>query len=232
MRYVPLVPVSADPRPWSACGAVEVAWDGPAHAGWTAWLRGGGAVHALHFPRLAWEPGLVARAAEALGARLSPDFLVFPAEVPQGRLATAAFLGALTALLEATHSRGVKVALRPAPGAAPGLAALLREVRGEAVGFCWNGEGGEDLEAVSDRLFCAVGRDGADLGPLLALGYRWNLALEVPDPGAFRTLEARFREAFPPVLFPAQLPTHALGRPVLPDEGIVFGQGLGGGRPA
>lgn len=224
MRYVPLVSDRTDPATWAGCGDFDVNWTGAPHPAWAE----GGLVHAVHFPAAAWNLDLVEGAVSALAARLRPDFLVFHAHRPEGRQATAHFFHSLQALLEATHPRGVKVALRPAPGAAESLAALLKEMRGEAVGYCWDEALGEGLEAVSDRLFCAVGGPGADLAPLLRLGYRWNFALEAADPGAFAEWKAAFEAQFDPVLFPAEPPTHALGRRVQPDEGVTFGKGLGG----
>lgn len=230
MRYLPLVLSECDPQVWGEIQHLELMWGSPVHPGWVGRVRAGLAVHAIHFAEMDWDNVLIETAAQALSARLAPDFLVFRAQEPGGRQGTASFVRVLTALLEATHSRGVKIALRPAPGSAGTLAALLKEIRGEAVGFCWDADLGPELESISDRLFCAVGQAGADLAPLLRLGYRWNMALEAKNPDAFHTEKAAFEAAFSPVLFPAELPTHALGRPVFPDEGLTFGQGFGGGR--
>jgi len=230
MRYLPLVLSDFDPQAWAGTQNLELMWSTPLHPAWAGRVRAGTALHAIHFPEMVWDNTLIETAAQALSERLEPDFLVFRAQAPNGRQGTASFLRVLTALLEATHPRGVKIALRAAPGAAGTLAALLKEIRGEAVGFCWDSTLGPDLEAVSDRLFCAVGHEGVDLAPLLRLGYRWNLALEAQNLPAFHSAKAAFEAAFAPVVFPAELPTHALGRPVLPDEAITFGQGFGGGR--
>ena len=63
----------------------------------------------------------------------------------------------------------------------------------------------QDLEAISDRLFCAVGAPGDDFQPIQRLGYRWNLAIPAEDPQAHRALAARIGLDYPPVLFPADL---------------------------
>jgi hypothetical protein len=84
--------------------------------------------------------------------------------------------------------------------------ALLREARGEAVGFCWDAGLGADLACFEDRLFCAVGEPGDDFRPIQALGYRWNLAVPARDPAAMRHAQAEIERAFPPVLFPEANP--------------------------
>jgi hypothetical protein len=151
----------------------------------------------------------------ALRAGLEPDFLVLAASAPGPRLDTSRFLGVLEGLLELTHGTGVKLALHPAPGAAPALVRLLREARGEAVGFCWDHAVGGDLELISDRLFCAVGAQGDDFSGLQALGYRWNVAVPGADRAALETLAA----AWPPVFFPS-------GLNAAPDPGVTFGPHL------
>jgi hypothetical protein len=146
---------------------------------------------------------------DALRTRLAPDFLVLPAAVPEGRLEHSAFMAVLEGLLEITHGTGVKLALRPAPGAAPGLARILKEARGEAVGFCWDAAVGDGLESISDRLFCAVLDAGRDSGPglnaLQDLGYRWNVALPCEDPAAARGALEALEEAHPGTMFPRGL---------------------------
>ncbi len=226
MRVLPLLPDHADPGAWPF-GDVELVWTGGLQRTWPLRVRTGTAVHALHFPPQRWDEALLDGAARALGARLGADFLVLAAGLPRGRWETSRFMRILEGLLEATHSRGVKVALRPAAGEAGALAALLKEVRGEAVGFCWDSGVGSDLEAISDRLFCAVGREGENLGALQRTGYRWNLAVAAASPAAFEAVKARLLAAHPPVLFPAELPAQVLGRPLLPDEGIRFGRAWG-----
>ena len=218
MRLLPLLPSSADPEPWSAVRDAELAWDGRLHPGWSAFARRGG-VHALHLPAGA----TLDDAAQALGAvlPLGPDFLVRPAARPEGRKAAFAFLGEVEALLEALAPKGLKLAVKPGPGAETELARLLKEARGEAVGFCWHGAVA-DLAAVEDRLFCAVGAEADDLEPLRRLGYRWNLALPAADPAAFAALRTALEARFPPVLFPAELPTQVMGRPVVPDPDVRF----------
>lgn len=218
MRVLPLLSSSADPAPWSRLRDVELAWDGSVHGGWAAFARTGG-VHAIHLA-----PGTsLEEAAEALHRTLplGPDFLVLPASKPEGRKAAFAFLGQVEALLEALAPKGLKLAIKPGPGAETELARLLKESRGEAAGFCWHG-GVRDLAAIEDRLFCAVGTASDDLDPLRRLGYRWNLALPSTDLAAFETAKAAIESRFPGVLFPEALPTHVMGRPVVPDPGVRF----------
>jgi hypothetical protein len=209
MRIVPLLPSSCAPEPWLPFEAVELAWTGGLHPGWTR-AAGSPPVHALHLPRQAWGPGLGESALAVLGLGLEADFLVLRATVPGDRTETSAFMGVLEGLLEVTQG-GPKLALRPGPGAAPGLGSLLRAARGAAVGFCWDAAVAGDLDSIEDRLYCAVGAEGDDFGPLQALGYRWNMAIPAQDPAAHRALAARITLAFPPVLFPAP-------RPPVPEE--------------
>ena len=202
MRFVPLIPSDLEPAPWSSFRAVELSWTGALHP---HWLRGEPEVHAVHLPATPWTHDLGATVLAVLRPRLDLDFLIIPAGCPVDRQERALFLGVLEGLLEATHERRIKLALQPEPGAAQGLVSLLKEVHGEAVGFCWNGQTELDLEGMSDRLFCAVGGPEEAFGPLQRLGYRWNLALTGHEPGplaeAIRGLEA----AFPTVYFPADL---------------------------
>jgi hypothetical protein len=79
-----------------------------------------------------------------------------------------------------------------------------------------------DLGAIEDRLFCAVGSAADDLDPLRRLGYRWNLAVAAAEPAAFEAAKAAIEARFPAVLFPEALPTHVMGRPVVPDPGVRF----------
>ena len=218
MRVLPLLPSSADPAPWAGLREAELAWDGRLHEGWAGFARGGG-VHAIHLAAGA----SLEDAAEALRLTLPlvPDFLVMPALDPEGRKAAFAFLGRVESLLEALAPKGLKLAIRPAPGAETGLARLLKEARGEAVGFCWHG-GVRDLGAIEDRIFCAVGSERDDLGALRALGYRWNLAVPAAEVAAFTAAKQALETRFPPVLFPEALPTHVLGRPVEPDPAVRF----------
>jgi len=130
------------------------------------------------------------------------DFLVIPAARPTSREARHAFLNTLEVLLETLHGRGPKVVLRPEPGTAPALAALLRDVRGEAVGFCWDAALEPDLEAVSDRLMTAVGTPNDDFTALRRLGYRWNVALPSSDPSETSRTIAHLEATWPEVLFP------------------------------
>jgi hypothetical protein len=212
MRFVPLVPSEIEPGPWRGFLAVELAWRGHAHAAWA-----GLPVHAVHLPETPWSPELGEAAMAVLGARLDPDFLVLRASAPDQRLDKAQFFTTLEGLLELTHGRGVKLALRPAPGEARALARLLREARGEAVGFCW--DRGTDLEAISDRLFCAVGEAGDDFSGLQALGYRWNVAVPALDPAAARTALEALGRAWPSVYFPS-------GLEAAPDPSVTLGRHL------
>lgn len=221
MRFLPLVPSDSDPAAWPGCADVDLHWVGACHPTWAARVLRGAAIHGIHFPASPWGESLVESVTQALAARLGADFMVLKVGVIQGRAEASRFFQTLQSLLEATHPRGVKLALQAAPGAAQATAGLLKGMRGEAVGFCWNGERASDLDAISDRLFCAVGKPGADLGPLLHLGYRWSFALEVPEVSTFQAAKAALEAAFPPVIFPAELPK------VEPDEGVTFGRGLG-----
>lgn len=218
MRVLPLLPSGADPAPWAAFPDVELAWSGRLHGAWPAFARRGG-VHALHLR----EGDSLEDAQEAL-ARCLPlgfDFLVVPVEAPKNRKAGFAVLGLVESLLEALAPKGIKVALRPGAGGETELARLLKESRGEAVGFCWHG-GVKDLASIEDRLFCAVGSDADDLDPLRALGYRWNFAIPSSDPSAFAASKASLEARFPAVLFPSELPTQVMGRPVVPDPEVRF----------
>ena len=148
MRFVPLILSRSAPEAWAAFRDVELRWDGHLHTDWEIAARKGLAIHALHIPPRPWGDDLLEMALEALHPRLGADFLVIPADAPTGHQAAAAFLQALEALLERTSGRGVKLALRPSKGALPGLLALLKEARGEAVGFCWDSSIGPDLDLI------------------------------------------------------------------------------------
>jgi hypothetical protein len=231
MRFVPLLPAVQDPAAFGGFSDVELDLSGGLHADWARAVPRGLAVHALHLPAMDFGDALALKALEALGARLAPDFLVLHAEDPSGLMGASRFFRTLEAILEQTHGRGVKLALRPAPGHAGPLARRLKEARGEAVGFCWHAGVGADLEAISDRLLTAVHAEGADLAALQATGYRWNMAVAPvagEDAAGLRARLAALASAHPGVLFPAEMPTYALGRPVLPEEGVFFGPGLEG----
>lgn len=202
MRFLPLLSSAADPAPWAGFPAIELAWSGGCHPGWIQALRQGQEIHAVHLPALPWGPALLDAAGAAGRGGLGWDFLVIPVDLPETREDRSAFLGTLEVLLEIVHGRGPKLVLRPAPGAAPALAALLREVRGEAVGFCWDAALDADLEAVSDRLMAAVGSPSDDFSALRRLGYRWNVALPSSTPPEAAETIARLRGAWPEVLFP------------------------------
>lgn len=217
-----MIPSSSSPEAWEGFQDVELRWEGMLNPHWEGAAHRGLGVHALHLPARPWNRELVQESLKALQIRLGVDFLVIPAEAPSGHWATSKFLQALEVLLEHTAGRGVKLALRPAPGSIPGLVSTLKEAHGEAVGFCWDAHTGKDLELIADRLYTAVGSAGDDFSALQRTGYRWNLALEGEAAALKATMET-LKVRFPPVTFPAAMPTSALGRPILPDEGIVFG---------
>ncbi len=222
MRFVPLILSSSAPEAWAGFKDVELRWDGTLHPEWEASVRNGLAVHALQLQPTPWGLGLLETALESLRPRLGADFLVIPTEAPIGRQGTSAFLQALEALLEHTSGRGVKLALRPSKGALTAILPLLKEARGEAVGFCWDPSVGPELDLISDRLYTAVGGVNDDYAALQRTGYRWNLAVEgSPEDlsSSIRMLEANY----PTVFFPAEMPTTALGRPIVPDESLIFG---------
>jgi hypothetical protein len=225
MRFVPLVLSSSAPEDWAAFRDVELRWDGHLHGDWEIAVRKGQSIHALHLPPRPWGNELLEMALETLHPRLGADFLVIPTQAPTGRQASATFLQALEALLELTSGRGVKLALRPSKDALPGLLSLLKEARGEAVGYCWDPDIGLELDLISDRLYTAVGGMGGmedDYTALQRTGYRWNLAMEgnpTELPSRIKALEINY----PTVYFPAEMPTTALGRPIVPDESLIFG---------
>jgi hypothetical protein len=221
MRFVPLIPSSFDPSPWLLLGPVMLRWDGALHEGWRPSVRLGLAIHAVHLPGEA----PVEEALEVLRHGLGVDFLVIPVRRPENREAGFRLLGQLEPLLEATSGRGTKLALRLEAGAEATVLDLLRQAHGEAVGFCWH-PGLQDAELLADRLWCGVCEPETDLHPLQVLGYRWDMALVAEDPDLFRIQAALLEAAHPPVLFPAEMPTMALGRPVLPDDSVVFGRHL------
>ena len=219
MRFLPLVPSSSDPSPWVPLAPLMLQWDGFLHGGWSPGVRRGLAIHAVFLPGEApAEEGLA-----ALRAGLGADFLVLPVRQQASRTAGFKLLEQLEYLLEATSGRGVKLALRLEAGAETPVLDLLREARGEAVGFCWH-PGTVDAEPLADRLWCGVCEPDSDLRPLQALGYRWDMALPATDPLIFAAQAAALTAAHPPVLFPAEMPTTALGRPVVPDDSLVFGK--------
>lgn len=221
MRFVPLISSNVDPEPWLSLAPLMLRWDGSLHTGWFAALRRGLAIHAVHLPG----PLFVADALEVLCHGLGVDFLVLPVPQPKNREAGFQLLGQLETLLEATSGRGVKLALRLEAGAEAPVLDLLREAHGEAIGFCWH-PGIADAEPLADRLWCGVCEPGSDLRPLQALGYRWDMALTGKDPATFRAQAALLEAAHPPVLFPAEMPATALGRPVVPDDSVLFGRHL------
>jgi hypothetical protein len=221
MRFVPLIPSSFDPEPWLSLAPLMLRWDGVLDQGWPAAVRRGLAIHAVHlrggFP--------LEEALDVLRHGLGMDFLIIPVQKPDTREAGFKLLGQLEALLEATSGRGVKPALRLEAGAEATVLDLLRQAHGEALGFCWH-PGIEDAELLADRLWCGVCEPATDLRPLQALGYRWDMALAAEDPSTFHLQATKLEAAHPSVLFPAEMPATALGRPVVPDDSVVFGRHL------
>ena len=220
MRFIPLISSSSDPTPWLPQPPLMLRWDGNLHGAWSPALRRRLVVHVVHLPG----ETPVVEALDVLRQDLGPDFLVIPVPRPASREAGFRLLGQLETLLEATSGRGVKLALRLEHGAQTPVLELLRQAHGEAVGFCWH-PGIQDAEPLADRLWCGVCEPGTDLRPLQALGYRWDMALAAENPEAFRAQAALLQAAHPPVLFPAEPPT-TLGRPVVPDDSLVFGRHL------
>jgi len=202
MRFLPLLSSRQSPIPWISFGNVELAWEGGLHEGWPQAVRDGLGVHALHLPQQEWGEGLLGNALEALRAPLGADFLVIPAGILGNIPERATFLNALELLLEALQGRGVKIALRPLPGATPGLVSLLKEMGCDAVGYCWDQALGADLDLISDRLFCAVDDGSGDFTGLRRLGYRWNLAVPAPDPRVMARTLARLKASHPMIFFP------------------------------
>ena len=223
MRFLPQISSQFDPAPWASLAPLMLRWDGlrpsSLHEGWTLAVRRGLAVHAV---QLSGESP-VEEALEVLGHNLGADFLVIPVPRPEGREAGFRLLGQLESLLEATSSRGVKLALSLDAGAETAVLELLRQAHGEAVGFCWH-PGIQDAELLADRIWCAVCTPETDLRPLQALGYRWDMALAAEDPETFRAQAAELEAKHPAVLFPAEMPKTALGRPVVPDDSLIFGK--------
>lgn len=221
MRFVPLIPSSVPPEPWLPLAPLMLRWDGSLHPGWGPAVRRGLAIHAVHLPgESPAEEGL-----EVLRHGLGADFLVLPVGRLETREAGFRLLGQLEMLLEATSGRGVKLALHLEAGTEAAVRDLLRQAHGEAVGFCWH-PGILDAELLADRIWCGLCAPGSDLRPLQDLGYRWDMALAAADPGTFRVQAAALEATHPPVLFPAEMPATALGRPVVPDESVVFGRHL------
>ncbi len=91
----------------------------------------------------------------------------------------------------------------------------------------WRGE----LDLMADRLRCAVGSASADAKPLQHWGYRWNLAVPGADPAQVAGILEGLKARHPAVLFPAEMPTHALGRPVVPDPEVTLGRIWDRGEP-
>lgn len=221
MRFVPLIPSSFDPAPWLGLGPITLQWDGSLNGQWPQAVRRGLAIHAVH---LAGDSP-VEEALEVLRHGLGADFLVIPVWRPDTREAGFRILGYLETLLEATSGRGVKLALRLEPGSETAVLELLRQAHAEAVGYCWH-PGILEAEPLADRLWCAVCEPESDLRALQALGYRWDMAIPARDPQCFLAQAGALQAVHPPVLFPAEMPTTMLGRPVVPDESLIFGQHL------
>ena len=224
MRFLPLLPSGLEAAPWLGFKDAELQWDGTLGPGWAEAVRRGFGVHALHLRSAPWKDPLVEDAAAALSMRLGIDFLVLRAGAPSTRWGTARFFGVLEALLEVATPMGVKLVLRPEPGSVAGLHALLREAKADGVGFCWDENLAPELDLMSDRLRCAVGSASADPRPLQHWGYRWNMAVAGTDPVALEAALVSLRDKHPGVLFPAEMPTHAMGRPVVPDPEVTLGR--------
>lgn len=218
MRFVPQIPSSLDPGPWLQLAPLMLRWDGTLHGGWAPAVRRGLAIHGIRLREALAEEGLA-----LLSGGLAPDFLVLPVALPGTREAGFRLLGTLETLLEATAGRGTKLALHLEPGSEAAVVELLRQARGEAVGFCWH-PGILDAELLADRLWCGECAPDTDLRPLQALGYRWDMALAAQDPARFGAEAAALLARHPPVLFPARMPATVLGRPVVPDDSLVFGR--------
>jgi hypothetical protein len=219
MRFIPLLSSSFDPAPWLPVASVMLHWDGTLHEAWSPAVRRALAIHAVLLPVEA----PVEAALEVLRLGLGPDFLVIPVRRPETREEGFKLLGQLELLLEATSGRGLKLVLRLEAGAETAVLELLRHAHGEAVGFCWHPRIA-DAEPLADRLWCGICEPGTDLRPLQALGYRWDMALVAENPDAFRRQATLLEAAHPAVLFPAEMPTTALERPVVPDDSLVFGR--------
>jgi hypothetical protein len=224
MRFLPLLPSSFQAAPWLGFREVELDWDGALGAGWAEAVRHGFGIHAIHLRPLPWKDPLLEEARAALSCRLGIDFLVLRVEAPSSRWAAARFFGILEGLLEVATPLGVKVVLRPAPGSTAPLLALLQEAKADGVGFCWDESLDDSLNLIADRVRCAVGTAAVDPGPLQHWGYRWNMAVPGTDPERLGAVLADLRTKHPAVLFPAVMPTHALGRPVLPDPEVSLGR--------
>jgi hypothetical protein len=224
MRFVPLIPSTIDPEPWLSLAPLMLKWEGALHQGWARAAGRGVAIHAAHL----LGESTVEEALEVLRHRLGVDFLVIPVRKPESREAGFRLLGQLETLLEATSGWGVKLALRLEPEAQGPVLELLRQAHGEAIGFCWH-PGLQDPEPLADRLWCGICEPGTDLRPLQALGYRWDMALAAGEPAQFQSQSAALEAAHPAVLFPAQMPATALGRPVVPDASVVYGSHLTAG---
>lgn len=179
MRVVPLLSCSESPALWRGVPIVELTLDDSPTEFWIGAVRQGLEVHALHASGLDWK----AAPAQMLQPGLGADFLVLPAEAPKDRTETTALVGALEFLLET--ARGPRIVLHPRPGSATALAGLMREIQAHAVGFCWDPALDAEREAFEDRLVCAMASPGADLTPLAALCYRWNVALTTASPEAY-----------------------------------------------
>lgn len=224
MRFLPLLSSGLEAAPWLGLREAELAWDGVLGPGWAEAAGGGFGVHALHLRPCPWKDPLLDQALGALATRLGTDFLVVPAAAPSTRWGQARFLGILETLLELATPLGAKVVLRPEPGSVAALLALLREAKADAVGFCWDPALAGELDLMADRLRCAVGPEGVDPRPLQHWGYRWNMAIPGDDPAVLGEHLDRLRREHPGVLFPAEMPTAALGRPVVPDPDVSFGR--------
>jgi hypothetical protein len=231
MRFLPLLSSSLEAAPWLGFPGAELEWDGSLGPGWSEAVRRGLEIHAFHLPPEPWKDPLLEVALAALSTRLGVDFLVLRAGAPSTRWDKARFFGILEALLEVATPMAVKIVLRPEAGSVAGLLALLREAKADGVGCCWDESLGPELDLMADRLRCAVGSASVDPAPLQRWGYRWNMAVPGSDPAGLGAVLDDLRKRNPSVLFPAEMPTHALGRPVVPDPEVTLGRGWDRGDP-
>lgn len=163
------------------------------------WTTRANDVHAIHFCGQLLDDRLLQTARLTLNMGFRPDFWVLNAQPLADRMGKAHFLEKLEIILEMLQGRGIKVALRPADGWAPSLVSLLKTVRCDVTGYCWHEGIGEDLECISDRIFCAVGKPGGRYHALMRYGYRWNVAIPgsnvVEWQSAIRDLESAHETA-------------------------------------
>lgn len=198
--------------------AVELVWDASI-VPWAEAVAKGQEVHGVHVLDHRWaaDPArLPLKEARALQA----DFLVLQTPPPGDRLQRSRMLQALETALEAL-SGCLRIVLRPDPGSATALRALLDELQGHALGFCWDASLAGETDALADRLHAAVARPGDSLAPLAALGYRWNVAVALNAPQEAAAVFATWADLPTPE---PQLPSV---HPDVPSASITFGAAWG-----